>query len=283
MNHLATAARKSRAFTLIELLVVIAIIAILAAILFPVFAQAKLAAKKASDLSNIKQTALGILIYTNDSDDVYPLSYFYDVTFATPYSNSYAWSSKLGVYPYLKSTALYKSPADSISLAHNNAYYGIDASRTQAPQSLMANAVTPAYFMFGVSNPQGLMPSAPSMPPFFGSTQNAVTTSTTAPPEPSKIVMLAGGYKEFLDGVWYCNEWNNSEIDWCYTGYGVTEQYVVDALTLATPSSNVYPGWRKFSGSSNFAFSDGSAKSLRPGDLRDPARWIINPAPTSNP
>ncbi|MCZ7579378.1 MAG: prepilin-type N-terminal cleavage/methylation domain-containing protein [Fimbriimonadaceae bacterium] len=37
--------RKS-AFTLIELLVVIAIIAILAAILFPVFAQAKVAAKK---------------------------------------------------------------------------------------------------------------------------------------------------------------------------------------------------------------------------------------------
>ena len=35
-----------RAFTLIELLVVIAIIAILAAILFPVFAQAKAAAKK---------------------------------------------------------------------------------------------------------------------------------------------------------------------------------------------------------------------------------------------
>ena len=37
--------RKQSAFTLIELLVVIAIIAILAAILFPVFAQAKEAAK----------------------------------------------------------------------------------------------------------------------------------------------------------------------------------------------------------------------------------------------
>ena len=43
---------KRNAFTLIELLVVIAIIAILAAILFPVFAQAKLAAKKTVALSN---------------------------------------------------------------------------------------------------------------------------------------------------------------------------------------------------------------------------------------
>jgi len=52
-----------KAFTLIELLVVIAIIAILAAILFPVFAQAKLAAKKASDLSNVKQIELAQLMY----------------------------------------------------------------------------------------------------------------------------------------------------------------------------------------------------------------------------
>src|ERR1700716_4080994 len=62
-----------RAFTLIELLVVIAIIAILAAILFPVFAQAKLAAKKTSDLSNLKQIGLGTKIYLSDYDDtLYP-------------------------------------------------------------------------------------------------------------------------------------------------------------------------------------------------------------------
>lgn len=47
-----------RAFTLIELLVVIAIIAILAAILFPVFAQAKEAAKKTGCLSNTKQVGI---------------------------------------------------------------------------------------------------------------------------------------------------------------------------------------------------------------------------------
>ena len=59
-----------RAFTLIELLVVIAIIAILAAILFPVFAQAKAAAKAIADLSNLKQHGLAILMYSNDTDDV---------------------------------------------------------------------------------------------------------------------------------------------------------------------------------------------------------------------
>ena len=62
---------KQRAFTLIELLVVIAIIAILAAILFPVFAQAKAAAKKTADLSNMKQTGTANLIYSGDSDDVF--------------------------------------------------------------------------------------------------------------------------------------------------------------------------------------------------------------------
>ncbi|MFY9235281.1 MAG: prepilin-type N-terminal cleavage/methylation domain-containing protein [Fimbriimonadaceae bacterium] len=61
-----------RAFTLIELLVVIAIIAILAAILFPVFAQAKDAAKQTHCVSNTKQTALAALMYAGDWDDTLP-------------------------------------------------------------------------------------------------------------------------------------------------------------------------------------------------------------------
>ncbi|RYD72911.1 MAG: prepilin-type N-terminal cleavage/methylation domain-containing protein, partial [Verrucomicrobiaceae bacterium] len=60
---------KRSAFTLIELLVVIAIIAILAAILFPVFAQAKAAAKKTLCLSNTKQMNTSFIMYAGDADD----------------------------------------------------------------------------------------------------------------------------------------------------------------------------------------------------------------------
>jgi len=67
-----------KAFTLIELLVVIAIIAILAAILFPVFAQAKAAAKVTVAISQMKQLGTAMVMYSTDADDVnsppYPLN-----------------------------------------------------------------------------------------------------------------------------------------------------------------------------------------------------------------
>ncbi|MGC4048107.1 MAG: DUF1559 domain-containing protein [Armatimonas sp.] len=63
---------KRNAFTLIELLVVIAIIAILAAILFPVFAQARAKARQTACLSNIKQIGTGLMMYTQDYDEVLP-------------------------------------------------------------------------------------------------------------------------------------------------------------------------------------------------------------------
>jgi len=70
--HRHTSGGSSYGFTLIELLVVIAIIAILAAILFPVFAQAKEAAKKTNCVSDTKQTGLALMMYATDYDDVIP-------------------------------------------------------------------------------------------------------------------------------------------------------------------------------------------------------------------
>lgn len=91
-----------RAFTLIELLVVIAIIAILAAILFPVFAQAKEAAKKTVDLSNLKQTGLGNMMYSSDNDDM-----FVRHEYATANRMIGSWNAPLtwrdAVMPYVKS------------------------------------------------------------------------------------------------------------------------------------------------------------------------------------
>jgi prepilin-type N-terminal cleavage/methylation domain-containing protein/prepilin-type processing-associated H-X9-DG protein len=61
--------KVNQGFTLIELLVVIAIIAILAAILFPVFAQAREAARKTSCLSNLRQIGTAAAMYTQDYDE----------------------------------------------------------------------------------------------------------------------------------------------------------------------------------------------------------------------
>jgi prepilin-type N-terminal cleavage/methylation domain-containing protein/prepilin-type processing-associated H-X9-DG protein len=78
---------RFKAFTLIELLVVIAIIAILAAILFPVFSQAKAAAKQIACLSNTQQIGLATQMYLGDNDGTYPQS---KTTDANPQIDDYA-------------------------------------------------------------------------------------------------------------------------------------------------------------------------------------------------
>jgi prepilin-type N-terminal cleavage/methylation domain-containing protein len=109
-----------RAFTLIELLVVIAIIAILAAILFPVFAQAKLAAKKTQYISNLKQTGTSVMIYTTDSDDIMPHAYMVRET------GTWAWGVVTPV------------PANSVQTAPWN-----NPIRVANSQSFWANAIQP--------------------------------------------------------------------------------------------------------------------------------------------
>lgn len=102
---------KNKAFTLIELLVVIAIIAILAAILFPVFANAKEAAKRTACLNNGKQIGTALYLYLNDHDDTMPL--FAAYSSSPPAGNSNHKGVEVQLYPYTKSNEIFKSPMDN--------------------------------------------------------------------------------------------------------------------------------------------------------------------------
>jgi prepilin-type N-terminal cleavage/methylation domain-containing protein/prepilin-type processing-associated H-X9-DG protein len=107
-------APRRKGFTLIELLVVIAIIAILAAILFPVFAQAREAARKTQCLSNVRQLGTAYQMYLQDNDELFPPHVTERTAPAgTPDTAAgrapYTYKTKLD--PYVKNQRIYKCPS----------------------------------------------------------------------------------------------------------------------------------------------------------------------------
>ena len=108
-NFSSSASNRKSAFTLIELLVVIAIIAILAAILFPVFARARENARRSSCQSNLKQIGLGILQYTQDYDEKYPMRVWGGAGGDIEEANSWRRAS----YPYIKSAQVFSCPSNT--------------------------------------------------------------------------------------------------------------------------------------------------------------------------
>src|SRR5579883_1725894 len=110
--------RRSNGFTLIELLVVIAIIAILAAILFPVFAKAREAARKTSCESNLKQVGTAFRMYAQDFDETLPNNNFDSANNAATcvdetYRTAYRGTVCNALQPYVKNTALFTCPSDT--------------------------------------------------------------------------------------------------------------------------------------------------------------------------
>jgi len=65
-------------FTLVELLVVIAVIAILAALLLPVLSRAKAKAHRTACINNMRNLALGLVMYTHDNNERMPWCQWYN-------------------------------------------------------------------------------------------------------------------------------------------------------------------------------------------------------------
>jgi len=99
---------RKKGFTLIELLVVIAIIAILAAILFPVFAQARAKARTTSCLSNVKQCALALVMYTEDYEGM-----------TVNYYRACCKYWYVDLYPYVKNKGIFGCPELNVFVSAN--------------------------------------------------------------------------------------------------------------------------------------------------------------------
>jgi len=223
-----------RAFTLIELLVVIAIIAILAAILFPVFAQAKTAAKGTASLSNTKQIGIAVVMYTGDYDDTMPLHNAWgDASAPVTVGGVPLVTWAQAVMPYMKSGEMLNDPLAAPEVIP-----------TGWPVAVRM-AVNPSFgYNYSTWNPyKGPMASTPWV---------TETRSSSSVAAPADTVLLGGRTtRAELGGLYWYGAGTmitstgleppdcSSRAEWCFAGWGVSQN--VTSL-VSTKEAGKYTG-----------------------------------------
>jgi len=258
---------NKRAFTLIELLVVIAIIAILAAILFPVFAQAKDAAKKTQSLSNVKQIELSSIMYGGDYDDTAVIGI--DFTWS-------AWTDK--VQPYMKNWNMMWSPAGGPRVI---------SSWMQPQYDWWANwrwfaqyGYNAVYLNLAKGDCSDMSANNMAFGPPVGLTAVANVAETVMfaevgqdSPEDNVGTSLAyspGGYTDPSSCTYW--DWGNGGTDtgWFAAGGGRTDK---TRMGFFRP---------RHSGGGVVSFVDGHAKHMKPGALAAGTDWNIDTSAPGN-
>ncbi|MEI7578294.1 MAG: prepilin-type N-terminal cleavage/methylation domain-containing protein [Armatimonadota bacterium] len=260
---------RNRAFTLIELLVVIAIIAILAAILFPVFAQAKDAAKKASSISNIKQNATSTIIYTTDADDNFPSAFSVDDGSPAGYGLAGQALSVGGVIPagYWWVTTL-PAGADDPSYANIDGQ-GVHNSTQPYRKNFDMLQMTglPVVDVYGGSVPYVRTPAPASM------TMNGLLSlySTTAVASPSRVPLYwpGSGKQNFKGGTFpspalFCGNTAPNPQACRFNASGAPQAgSALPSSNRGDAIANFGAGFNLYSGGMMYSYTDTSAKFIR--------------------
>lgn len=275
MNCFSNSRAKSIGFTLIELLVVIAIIAILAAILFPVFAQAKVAAKKASSISNLKQMGTAANIYLADYDDVFMITYGRDNVFG-----GYTWNTLIPV------PATWPTGLSQDDINRNSAHFANNMQPYMKNLDILACPGTGGFSAGGTYVPA--VAAQPTGLKKISYTYNGLLNgwSSTAVAAPSSLTLFWNGRgKGGLNGIGYATPWLTcsdytqpcvyvpanpaNAVGSCGAGNGTTSSIA---------RTSVSQGFDVFNGGGNFGAADSSVKYRKfgiPGNnvsLTDPRR-----------
>lgn len=240
--------KPKHAFTLIELLVVIAIIAILAAILFPVFAQAKLAAKKTAALSNIKQLALAQYMYMNDYDDHLIKSWFgFPTTNAGPWGSRY-YDWRYAMQPYTKNGGILQDPTNQFN---NQPYFEPSVTVNGIGSYFYSSNYASNDAVIGFANGQS---ASPQYCPDGQDTLDQL-------PDPANTIVFEPSRAQWNDLKFdfFSVPDSGGQPSWCIKMWN--QQTGVYTGTQTCPSSNLGP-INSVNGQVAFAWADGHAKVM---------------------